>query len=438
GTPLCYDRPNPFKPQYVVNSPCYMVTENSNSNSKRDNTDMFVVNFTCGVTDQVLCQKVKNAFISAGQILTEAIIFTQTVQVNATFIDICAAYGVCSVSNGQVIGAAAPARSILINDGGTSRFYPQALVKQQNNQNHPEYSIYDIVAVFNSRNISYWFKSDGIDIKSNQIDIEMVILHEFVHGLGFTSSLNEYLLLLDDSGRPYAGSRTPLPGLTPYIINTTLTNYHLVETVLDKFMSVLITNQKISDITKQMDIFGNTQFNTPNDFATTFVNSSQYSLAMNLKNYAIKPKTLGLLTNGNTNVDNAIILETWINPFMHGSSISHFSYVKYTNTSDFLMRFMAENGTTLQQHILKGGNYSWGAIGPQLRLFFDSIGYTIRDPKSLPSQNSNNTNNANGSISGVSISAIIGAAIGGVIGGVLITFSAVMIYFWYKRRRNDT
>ncbi|CAG8756598.1 13102_t:CDS:1, partial [Cetraspora pellucida] len=95
NTPICWDHPNPLKPSERKRAPCSLMTDTTNSINlpyiKRDETDMFVVNFTCLVNNQTLCNRVKNAFATAGQIITAAIAFTTPVTVNATFTDFCSA-----------------------------------------------------------------------------------------------------------------------------------------------------------------------------------------------------------------------------------------------------------------------------------------------------------------------------------------------------------
>ncbi|CAG8791165.1 2533_t:CDS:2, partial [Cetraspora pellucida] len=346
---------------------------------------MFELGFACNITDQVLCGKVQRAFTSAGQILSDAIIFTQTVRINATFTDICAVYGLCKTSSqgleGRIIGAAAPARSMIIDDGGSvNRFYPQALVKQKNIQNHPEFGPDDIIAIFNSNNMSYWFEEDGVDIKSDQLDFLMIILHELIHGLGFISSFNDHSILF--YGSDIFSTAASIQALTPYIVEDSNT-YHFVEAIFDKYMYELPTGPRVSNITAQMDVFGNTQYLTPESFLQTFLLSPQGQYATQLYLRATTPNSLGFLPD-NTNLNDAIILETSLVPYSTGSSISHFSYKTYSNTSDFLMRFAAERGISLKQNILKGGNYSYGPIGPKLRAFLQTLGYTIRDQASLP------------------------------------------------------
>ncbi|RIB04525.1 hypothetical protein C2G38_2283849 [Gigaspora rosea] len=371
---LCLDRPDPLRLNYLERVSCPMVTkneENKNYSNLKRNINMFNLTFNCGITDITLCEKVKKAFESAEQILSDAIMFNQFVNINATFTNICAAYGACtSINSGietQVIGGAGPSRVMMIkDDDGVNRFYPQSLVKQLGNKAHPKYSDYDINAIFNSEGVSYWFKEDG-NIRADQVDLEMVILHELIHGLGFLTSLNDYM------------HDTPQE-LTPYvigIINTSGSNYHFIGATFDKYMSVVPTGQSVSDIIKQMDVFSDVQYANQDNFTTTFLSSPQYNLATDLFSKAINPNSLTLLSG-----DDTIFLETSLTPFNSKSSISHFSYQKHTNTSDFLMRFAIERGKTLKQYVKMGGNYANGPIGPKLRAFLKSLGYTILDSAS--------------------------------------------------------
>ncbi|CAG8828224.1 7_t:CDS:2, partial [Cetraspora pellucida] len=202
----------------------------------------------------------------------------------------------------------------------------------------------------------------------SQSDFLFVILHELIHGLGFTSGYDDYI------------NTTP-QALTPQIMYTQSSNgitfNSFLEMVFDKCMVILPSGQRVSNITQQLNTFKGT-FTNGQDFITKFKASSQYQLALQLMTDAITPNSLGLLPVNSTNVKNAIILETTLNPYRSGSSVSHLDYKTYTRTSDFLMRYLQERGISLRQSVALGGNYPNGPIGPNLRLFLQSIGYTIQ------------------------------------------------------------
>lgn len=78
-----------------------------------------------------------------------------------------------------------------------------------------------------------------------------------------------------------------------------------------------------------------------------------------------------------------IVLETALQPFQPGSSISHVDYATYTKSPDFLMRFMQDRGLTLAEAIKQGGGD--GPIGPLLLSVFEELGYsTVNQPNTVP------------------------------------------------------
>ncbi|CAG8594545.1 4652_t:CDS:2 [Acaulospora morrowiae] len=369
----CWDLVDPRRPKEFIKADC--PTESGNPpNLKRDNDDMFVVTFTCTVNDQTLCNKVKTAFTTAGKLITASIAFKTPVTVNATFTSFCVLYNECSTPTTTLItlGGAAPARTMEILDSdGVTRLFPQSLVKQMNLDNHPAYSSFDILALFNS-DTNYWFDGDG-PIHADQSDFLFLIVHELMHGLGFTTGYEDYL-------------NNPAVALTPYIAVTQSSNSSgiiftgFVEMIFDKFMVILSTGQRISNITKQLNTFAGgpgALFANSSQFISQFEASSQYNLAKQVMTYATTPKAIGLLPVNSSDISQAIILETSLVPYVGGSSVSHVDYQTYSNTSDFLMRYLQDRGKTLGQSIILSGNYSGGPIGPKLRSFLSWSGYTV-------------------------------------------------------------
>src|ERR1051325_2889408 len=61
---------------------------------KRQTPDnMFVIDFQCTDTDDVLCKKVSNVFDTAGKFITATINLKSPINVNAKFLDFCATLG---------------------------------------------------------------------------------------------------------------------------------------------------------------------------------------------------------------------------------------------------------------------------------------------------------------------------------------------------------
>src|SRR5690349_3253842 len=88
----------------------------------------------------------------------------------------------------------------MADDDQMIRLYPQALVKQQATDQSISFGAYDIVALFNSE-ANFWFQGDG-PIQHTQSDFLFVILHELVHGLGFTSSWDDYINITPEALTP--------------------------------------------------------------------------------------------------------------------------------------------------------------------------------------------------------------------------------------------
>ncbi|CAG8763917.1 1054_t:CDS:2, partial [Racocetra fulgida] len=160
-----------------------------------------------------------------------------------------------------------------------------------------------------------------------------------------------------------ASALSPVPYLA-YETNNGPTIFHgFIETIFDKFLVVLPDSKTLSPListslsayTSKLNEFYPlpTEFSTTIEFAKSLITSPQWLI-------------------------NGTYLETNINPYISGSSISHVSFDSYTNSEDFLMRFRLEPGFTIESLISKGGNYQngdeSGVIGPRLRSIMESMG----------------------------------------------------------------
>ncbi|CAG8556041.1 1198_t:CDS:2 [Paraglomus brasilianum] len=369
GTPYCKDAEYSPDPHPKIFVPCPM--ETTPPVQRRQNTanatNMFQITLTCLDPDKVKCNKVQRAFNLAGQILTGSLILTEPVTVNATYTNFCTSFNDCPTNGFLTLGGAAPARTIPLKDSdGKTRFFPQSLVKQINSQNHPQFSQFDILAMFNSV-ANFWFEDDNVPIRQDQSDFSFVILHELVHGLGFTSSWDDYINQVPEALTPDV---SPVSGGAG-------TSFQFAEFAFDKFMVLTSTGQKMSDITDQLNGFSNgagAQIRDINAFASAFVTSPQYQVAKNTFKFAITKGAMSFLPQGETNINNAVTLETSLNPYQQGSSISHVDFATFSKTPDFLMRFLADRGVSLGDAIVKNGNFSGGAVGPKLLKVLESLG----------------------------------------------------------------
>ncbi|CAG8434808.1 4191_t:CDS:2 [Scutellospora calospora] len=323
----CYDYPNPLNRNNKVLVPCPISKQKKISTSnladlavQGSKKNMFDVTFKCGVSDSVLC-------------------------------------------------GASPARTIpLQDDDGLVRQYPQALVKQFQFQSHPEYGPYDILAMFNSAGTNFWFDGDG-KIKPDQQDFLYVVLHEIIHGLGFTSNWQDYInennptaLTPDISFIPEGDSKLKFNGFT--------------ESAFDKYIINLSTGHRTSEITNQLNEFAGgvgTEFSSEAQFKSKFKASPQYSISRNMMKTMITPYSLGFLPHDSNSSTQAVVLETSLCPYEQGSSVSHVDLNTYNATSDFLMKYLADRGATMSALTELRGCAN--IIGPKLILILETLGY---------------------------------------------------------------
>ncbi|CAG8531253.1 2423_t:CDS:2 [Paraglomus occultum] len=337
---------------------------------KRDvGTNAFKITLTCSA-GTTLCAKVKNAFDLAGLMLSQTLQLNTAITVNATFLNFCKQMNQCTAGGGYLtLGGAAPARTIPMKDDDQAvRLYPQALVKQQTSDPSINFGAYDIVALFNSE-ANFWFQGDGA-IQHTQSDFLFVILHELVHGLGFTSSWDDYINITPEA-------------LTPDVSITSKGGQQTIgftEYAFDKYMVLSQTGQRMSEITAQLNQFSaSSGATTVQQFGRAFKNSPQYSLAVQMFRNATTRNAMVFLPAGQSDISQAVILETSLAPYQQGSSVSHVDYNTYTDTPDFLMRYLQDRGVSLGDAIVQGGNYTGGSIGPKLKLVLESLGYATQD-----------------------------------------------------------
>ncbi|RHZ82651.1 hypothetical protein Glove_106g6 [Diversispora epigaea] len=378
----CIDYPDPNNPNKYSFSSCPTVKTNQDSNNLINSVigdNAFQLNFTCGIKDKKLCKKAELAFEEAGKVISKAFVFNTPININALFADL---------NDARLLGSAGPARLIpLMSEDSMTRLYPQSLVKQFNFSNHPEFNEADIIAMFNA-GADFWFENDG-PIKPRQANFHTVILHELFHGLGFTSGFRDHV---NNALDQKSDAISPIPGLTFESDDPTLMDpvffQGFAETIFDKFVMVLPDSDDpsgtpptpFSNFTKQLNNFGppNTNFSTADDFFSKLTNSPEWDVAKYLFKKATLEKSM-MFVPRDTDIIDGTVLETSLDPYAPGSSISHVSEALYTGTSDFLMRFALEPGITINDLIMNGGNYSGGAIGPKLSSIMNSLGYATPD-----------------------------------------------------------
>ncbi|PKY43779.1 hypothetical protein RhiirA4_541363 [Rhizophagus irregularis] len=380
------------------------------TSSKSDN--MITVDFQCLIDDKQLCKKVEQVFITAGKFITATLNLKSIISVNAQFLDFCKTYGKCD-KDVIILGAAGPARMIPYQDPKENkiRFYPQALYKQMNFPiEHPEFGPNEIMATFNS-NTSYWFEGDPLPMLEKQSDMLYVVIHEMIHGLGFTTSWDDYFGIKALTPAIGGTTKPPAPGeITSQ--SDELQSSQFFELISDKFLVLLPSGKLVSSIADEINKF---QFkietlSSTDGIASAFSASPQFPVAKNMYNTAMTHGAMGFLTIPPSDqltreqiLNNVIILETSLIPYQHGSSVAHTDFDTYVNSSDFLMLFTYPKTATLGQIMSAvGSTNTTGPIGPKLRLLLGSLGYEVKKEytppvklSSIPIKNYNPSNTYN-------------------------------------------
>ncbi|CAG8490771.1 11714_t:CDS:2 [Dentiscutata heterogama] len=331
---------------------------------------MFDLTFYCDSNDEKMCNKAKATFESVGRILTSKLLLNTRIGLKATFKPL----------EGNLLGSASPSRTIPFRDeDGKIRLYAQALAKQFQLNVHPEYAPIDILADFNS-NFPFWFEGDP-QIQPNQTGFEELVLHELTHGLGFLSSWsNDYL----DENSLFL---TPnIDGIIYNVGDNIERNSELVfrgflENAFDKYMVLTSDKTRTTELTSKLDKFldgQDTKFASINEFKEKFKASPQFDIAKQMYTTCIKPNSLGFLLNTSNSKNDVVVLETGIDPFLSGSSLSHVDEKLFDNTSEFLMTFEQTPGRTLEDSIAASGSGKGGkeeAIGPKILAILETLGF---------------------------------------------------------------
>jgi hypothetical protein len=377
-TPLFGKMQNKACPPVVesLKKPINKITDSLVDDDNSDSTIKMM--FTCDEKNTPeLCNKAKIAFNNAATIVSNTFDLKVPIIVNASFTELCKGFVACVAGQPEPLGAAAPARLLPINDtDGVIRLFPQALVKQLQLQQHPEFAPIDIVAGFNSKSDTFWFRGDP-PIGKDQVDFEIVLVHEFLHGLGFVASWDDYF-------NSNASSLTPSPSFvfsnpedSEEIKKGTVTFTGFQEFALDKFVVLTKDNSSLTPIVNKINQFAplNTEFANERAFNDAFTKSSQYEETKKMFNNAITRNAIAIRLPDGENV----ILETSLVPYRPGSTFSHLDFDTYGNTTDFLMRFKAPRQVILDDLTSINGNdpnYT-NPIGPKTISVFQSLGYLL-------------------------------------------------------------
>ncbi|GBB98211.1 hypothetical protein RclHR1_03170007 [Rhizophagus clarus] len=349
---------------------CPMVSINDKRQLIPESNDlMFIINFNCLINDKIMCNKVENVLITAGKFVSATLNLKTAITIDAQFLNFCLEYGDCDKEK-VILGSTRPGRMIPNQDpDGKVRLYPQALLKQLQLPEHPEFGSSDILTTFNS-NTDYWFEGDPLPSLKNNPDMLYVVVHEMIHGLGFTTAWRDYF---------NTQALTPIPG---YFSATA--KGHFLEFIFDKNLVLLPSGKSLTFFVDELNKFPIDFVLTENEFVNLFVKSPQFPVAQNMYKNAITHGAIGFLITSNLQPntqltqDDVFLLETSLVPFQPGSSVAHVDFETYFDTSDFLMMYKYPKISLGQMMAKVGSTNTTGPIGPKLRLLLGMLGYEVK------------------------------------------------------------
>ncbi|CAG8562624.1 7229_t:CDS:2 [Diversispora eburnea] len=330
-------------------------------NKRQRQSDIFRIE--TGVSCKKYCSKIKNIFLKAGRRISKVLTLNpeEPIYVYVVLKPLDRIKNLASTTPNKFMP--------LISEDRKTRLYPQALVKQFDLEFHSEYAHYDIVSKVNS-DINWWW-GDG-QIKPNQYDLELVALHELIHGLGFKSSWTS-------KAESYSYEAT---GLTPiwyyYDINWSWKFAGFFETIFDRQVNFKnfnrISNFIINNTpTKSYYYVSKLNSTKPFNFTNKLIASKEWKYAKHILAEATTTHAITFEPLKHTEVKGPFYLETSLKPFIEGVNIINLSK-EYKNSADFLMTYPFIKGSTLDS-IVKNGNYE-SPFGPKTIAILESMGYS--------------------------------------------------------------
>ncbi|KAJ3366804.1 hypothetical protein GGF32_003448 [Allomyces javanicus] len=381
----------------------------------------FQISFSCDSTDQAFCTKAEGAVQRAAQRIASEFKFRRIVTASLSMFLPCGTTtpDIKTCPDYATLGfALSTARIPVIHkDDGLTYLYPSPLLKQLDLPGVAEGQVpwpqYDILSQFNALK-PWWFASDSKEMPKEQRDLEMVVTHELLHGLGFGDDLAMSVLLTSTkSGNmlfPYYDSYAPnlvLPPLrtadtmphnggvfyqftAPSVWNrfTFLDNRPLLEyykVFNDSFNGLVKSNSPIlqkapANDTKSVGYTIDSVFAAlQKDEKVLTLMSAMYTLGTtaNKLEFRIDAWPPGSILNGK------IVLETGFNPLMDGSSIVH-TAMSANATVEFLM--IADQAQRSFPGAIAATKAPSSGIGPLTKQVMLAMGYTAADAKDFTSR----------------------------------------------------
>ncbi|KAI8910272.1 hypothetical protein EDD86DRAFT_265815 [Gorgonomyces haynaldii] len=261
------------------------------------------------------------------------------------------------------IGRAYSAANHIVHQKGRYFTFPQSLVKQLNVEIQTQWAPVDIVAEFNS-NVPWSF---GNESNTTFVDFELVVIHELIHGMGFSSNLLHYSQIIPTAQKNYLA---PVPFEEPN------GNYSYLSP-LTVFDSHLVSEKTVfADLGQDLESFKTNQSVNFQDFVQQFEKSKHLKAANTLYNAATSGKLFFQTESGRT-------IKLYAGPvFLSGSSIDHLDTTAISTSNFVMIPTVIKNQTTssIQSHVDANG-----PIGNDVMEVLTTIGWPrITDIKIEP------------------------------------------------------
>lgn len=337
-----------------------------------------------------ICTKAHATLLRALTRLTQVVYFRTPIRIKATFSSFCDSsftndVAQCRAEN-DVLGSAGPSTWHVFNSSVANALgvdpeymYPSALAKQYVPEEFPSDS-YDIAASFNSDPL-WWFPTQEDPIGrpeskswnankaftqqwSNQpdpatkldnrvFDFEQIVLHEFLHGLGFISSWYPWM----DSGSilpqgvDKAENDSVIGLAKPYLFNKWMADAGR-EIWMRDYEAVIA--KEAEEVARRVIEDGEVA-----SWEDVFRTTSAYNLSKIVyKSIATKPGALAIWYPIHSTTSDPIFFHYAIlytpKTYSPGSTFSHVDNGVYSGTGQFLMRAFGTGGVGLDGYVPKG------------------------------------------------------------------------------------
>ncbi|KAI3646021.1 hypothetical protein MP228_008949 [Amoeboaphelidium protococcarum] len=316
-------------------------------------------------TDASSCNKLAVSMKSVCGMITSTIALSQKLKIKIVIYNMCSAGDKQNCAELVTLADASPSQYyILTGDDLPTAAYPQSLARQlrPNEVKGNVTKEYDINVRVNTNNISWHFGVDGDNIGPEQQDFENAVLHELLHGLGFTS------FIVPSIADPNAVTSTQAVSGLQY----TIFDYFVAQITSE--LNKTVANKSV-EVVQWIDVDKDKPLNErlqklkqlgTQSIKTVFNYPTQGSA---LKNAKSLPKSVKF--------DPSIILLNSPPLWTSGSSISHF-IPQYGQTQDFLISPTLYKNVTLKWRMAQL-NMTKSPFGPRIKIILQSMGYKLVD-----------------------------------------------------------